>query len=239
VVLGDPLRGEDAAVIDSIVRRIRGSGAPLDARLSVFWGTPATLRGELEGGRFPALDRLDLVDHGRLIAGNDDARRGLARPSRAELLRAGAKFALERLAGQASDSDPTSEGDLRSAGPVDELMRPELLLAGGVRKVTKTVLFPVRFLFTARTGRVGANDEAVESYLAENGVPSQSLVAAAHAWRQGPPGWEAQAAELLPKQVTPLYRHYLEDHIVRLERLGEHELARGFQDWRQRLTAQG
>jgi hypothetical protein len=237
LIIDDPLRGEDAAVIDSIAMRVRGAGALLDSRLSVFWGTPATLRGELEGGRFPALDRLDLIDHGRRIAGSDEVRRGLARPDGPELLRAGAKFALERLSGSVSESDPASAVDLRSAEPVDELLCPELLLAGGIRKVTKVVLFPVRFLFTAKTGRIGTNDESVESYLAESAAPSQPLVAAAHAWRQGPRDWEVQAAELLPQQIMPLYRHYLEDHIVRLERLGEHELARGFEDWRQRLTA--
>jgi len=50
----------------------------------VFWGTPSTLQGRVRGGRFPPLDRLDLLDYGRLLTGRD-ARTYVARPSQAEL----------------------------------------------------------------------------------------------------------------------------------------------------------
>jgi hypothetical protein len=48
---------------------VKASGSALDQRLSVFWGTPATLGGQRRGGRFPPLDRLDLLDYGRLLTG--------------------------------------------------------------------------------------------------------------------------------------------------------------------------
>src|SRR2546430_8881708 len=54
----------------------------------------------------------------------------------------------------------------RSEGAVEEIRRPELLVSRGVRRMTKLVLFPVRFLFTARTGHLGTNDDAVAAYLA-------------------------------------------------------------------------
>jgi len=65
----------------------------------VFWGTPATVRGQRRGGRFPPLDRLDLLEYGRLLTGQDP-RSAVARPDHAELLVAGAaEFALGYLGG--------------------------------------------------------------------------------------------------------------------------------------------
>ena len=68
----------------------------------MFWGTPATLGGRADGGRFPPLDRLDLLDNGRLLAG-EEARHALPRPDRAELLVTGAEFALDFLAGSGAN----------------------------------------------------------------------------------------------------------------------------------------
>jgi hypothetical protein len=97
------------------------------------------------------------------------------------------------------------------------------------------VLFPVRFLYTAATGRVGTNDAAVAGYLADETAPSTGLVAAALAWRTSPPG-EAAATALLREQIVPLYLHYIDDHITRLDSLGEVELAEAFREWRDRLV---
>ncbi len=240
LILRDPVRREDSQTIDATLEEVRRDGA-LDSRLSVFWGTQATLGGELQGGRFPALDRLDLIEHGRLIAGCDEVRRGLPRPTAAELLVAGARFALGPVAGLDYAAGATSRivGQMRPsiADPIEEIRSPDLLLAGGVRRVTKAVLFPVRFLFTAVSGRVATNDEAVESYLGESETPSHALVAAALAWRAGPSTWEAQAARLLPLELVPLYAYYIEDHIARLANLGEAGLAQAFREWRDRLLA--
>jgi hypothetical protein len=51
-----------------------------------------------------------------------------------------------------------------------------LLLAAGVRWTTKIVLFPVRFLFTAETGREGTNDAAATHYLARPDAPGAAAV---------------------------------------------------------------
>ena len=59
---------------------------------------PAPCGAGLAGGRFPPLDRLDLIEHGRLLAGTD-VRDGITRPVPAELLAAGAEFALGSLGG--------------------------------------------------------------------------------------------------------------------------------------------
>jgi hypothetical protein len=107
---------------------------------SRFSGTPSTLRGEREGGRFPALDRLDLLENGRLLLGND-ARGGLSRPSADELIIDGAEFALDHLAGWRDPGDQPAAGlgSLRPAGgtAVEEIRSPEVIIARGVRRLTK------------------------------------------------------------------------------------------------------
>ena len=98
LILQDPLRARDRMTIHKVARSLRSGGSALHERLSVFWGTPSTLQGQGRGGRFPPLDRLDLLDYGRLLTGRD-ARSGVARPEQAELLVAGAEFALGYLGG--------------------------------------------------------------------------------------------------------------------------------------------
>lgn len=96
LVLQDPLRTKDNVTIHTVARSLRTGRSALDKRLSVFWGTPLTLQGQRRGGRFPPLDRLDLLEHGRLLTGRD-ARACVARPGQDELLVAGAEFALGYL----------------------------------------------------------------------------------------------------------------------------------------------
>jgi hypothetical protein len=204
----------------------------------VFWGTPGTLQGRSRGGRFPPLDRLDLVEHGRLLAGND-VRDSIARPARAELLVAGAEFALGYLGGDPGLAERlrllAARGP-RGDDPMTEFRTPAVLLSRGNRRVTKVVLFPVRFLYTAATGQVGTNAAAVEHYLAGQPVPAAELVSAALAWRREPPANDAAAA-LLGQELLPLYVHYIDDHVERLEAAGSHRLASRFRRWRAHLLA--
>lgn len=239
LIIADPVRSGDAGTIQAIAEAEKGKGSELSERLSVFWGTPATLRGDREGGRFPALDRLDLLENGRLLSGTE-ARVDLPHPSPSELLTTGADFALEFLAGVRARGRSAAEGlgSMRPAGEdaVEEIRSPEVLLARGVRRLTKLVLFPTRFLFTAATGRVGTNEDAVAHHLANGEAPGTTLVAAALAWRTAPPTDDVAAAALLREQMVPLYLHYIDDHITRLDTLGEVELAHGFEEWRERLV---
>ena len=238
LVLADPLRLKDRVTLRSVGNAVRTGGSELHQRLSVFWGTPGTLQGRSRVGRFPPLDRLDLVEHGRLLAGTD-VRDGIARPVQAELLVAGAEFALGYLGGDpglAQRLRRRAARDRRGGDPVTEFRTPAVLLARGNRRVTKVVLFPVRFLYTAATGQVGTNAAAVEHYLAGGPVPAAELVSAAFAWRRQPPANDA-AVSLLGQELLPLYVHYIDDHVERLEAAGSHRLAGRFRRWRARLLA--
>jgi hypothetical protein len=221
LIVSDPPLPENAVTIKRIAEIEKAKGTELHGRLSVFWGTPAMLRGETDGGRFPALDRLDLIENGRLLAGSDSARAGLPRPARDELIVTGAAFALDYLGSSATD----------------EIRLPELLVGHGVRRLTKLILFPVRFLYTAATGRIGTNNATAAHYLNDKRSVSRELVAAALAWRTSPPIDEAATAALLGEQMIPLYLSYINDHITRLDSLSQDKLADAFRDWRNQLEA--
>ena len=237
LILADPVRAKDRMTIRRVARSVRAGGSALDERLSVFWGTPATLRGQRRGGRFPPLDRLDLLDYGRLLTGTD-VRSVVARPGRTELLVGGAEFALGYLGGTARVPDRL-RGWARS-GPHDDALTdirtPSRLVSRGPRRVTKIVLFPVRFLFTAETGQVGTNTRAAAHYLARPDAPATALVAAALAWRLEPPAGP-EATALLGRELLPLYVHYVDDHIARLSAVSQYRLADSFRRWRARLVA--
>jgi hypothetical protein len=238
LILEDPVRAADRLTIRTAARSVRAGGSALDQRLSVFWGTPATLQGQRRGGRFPPLDRLDLLEYGRLLTGTD-ARSAVARPDRTELLVAGAEFALGYLGGAARLPDRLRRRALfgsRDDDVLTEIRTPSRLVSAGPRRVTKIVLFPVRFLFTAQTGQVGTNTLAARHYLASPDVPATSLVTAALAWRHEPPP-HGEAAALLSRELVPLFVHYLDDHIARLSAVGQHRLADRFRRWRTRLLA--
>jgi hypothetical protein len=241
LILRDPPRVKDRLTIRAVARAVRADGAgqpelrPLLQRLSVFWGTPATLQGRAGGGRFPPLDRLDLLEHGRLLAGRD-AREGVPRPGQDELLVAGAEFALRTLGG-AGNRPGRLRGRARPGDALGEIRDPPRLVSRGPGRLTKVVLFPVRFLFTAATGQVATNALAAEHYLAGPPAPGTELVAAALAWREQPPADEAAAIALLSRELIPLYTHYLDDHIARLSAAGHDRLAGRFRAWRARLAA--
>jgi predicted nucleotidyltransferase len=219
LIVSDPPLPDDSSIIQVVADTEKSKGSTLHQRLSVFWGTPSTLRGEREGGRFPPLDRLDLIENGRLLTGTDDARSGLPRPSVGELIVTGAEFALSYLGEDATE----------------EIRSPELLIAHGVRRTTKLVLFPVRFLYTAATGQIGTNAAAAAHYLSDGQAGSRELVAAALAWRTSQPTDEVAVVALLRDQMVSLYLDYIADHITRLDSLGETELAGAFRDWHKRL----
>lgn len=220
VVLTDRRDG-DPATVQATSEALRGR-SELHRKLSVFWGSLAALRDGRDDGRFPALDRLELADHGMLLLGGDVARQ-VARPTPAELLLESARFAVAVLA--------TDE-------VLAEFHRPHRLLADPVW-FTKAVLFPVRFRYThARTGgRAATNDEAIAWYLAQPDVPAASLVRLAERVRAGAPLDAAQAAPELAAGLVPLYRHYVDDQTRLLRSAGAPaDLVTAFTRWDERLA---
>ena len=207
LVLEGPLTAEDAALVKTLAS---GIDAPLADRLSVFWGARTTLEGDASIGRFPPLDRLDLIRYGRLLHGQD-VRDGLPVPSQRELVVKAAESGL----GMAQRPDH------RKA-----FAEPARLLSTGLKPLTKTILFPVRFLYTARTGEIGRNHDAANHFVQSEPGPMGDLAAAALSWRERPPAPDdASARKLLEAGLVPIYRLFLYDHAERMEEYGESELA--------------
>ncbi|HEX5502933.1 MAG TPA: hypothetical protein VFW96_09940 [Thermomicrobiales bacterium] len=200
-LLADPLARGDARRVAALARRAAAAHPDYGPRLSVFWSSPAEFnhpdRAEV-GGRFPALDRLDLVRHGRLLAGVD-ARDRLRPPSRAAVLAASRDYLL---------------------GFVREPARRRLLagerrdLPADRKELTRLCLFPARFLYTAETGDAGSNDAAVAHYRARHGGPGAAIVALALALRNEPgrdptPDERALVAAGLPGYYRDFLREFL------------------------------
>jgi predicted nucleotidyltransferase len=222
LVLSDPLLGSDYEDVASLVESIKATDRPFADRLSVFWGSVGSLSGASQGGRFPPLDRLDLITYGRLLTGID-VRGKLAAPTRKELVVAGAEFALWRLA-----NDEV----------VGKLKDPESLARSDPKTLTKLILYPVRFMFTARTGEVGRNEAAVEHFVGTAKGPATKLARLALDWRNaGPVDSDASAVMAIATGVPALYEEFLSDHEDRLRKYKRQDLAEAFGKWREKLLA--
>jgi len=189
------------------VRReaIARAGTPLAERLSIFWTDwDGVRRGPGPTGRLPAVDRLDLLDHGRLLHGVDE-RAGAVRPDHGTLVVNAAEFACWWF------------DDARLA----LLRRPGHLLGGGPRPVTKAALFPMRFLYTLATGRIGLNGDAAARY-AEHGRHPE-LADAAMRWREY--GLDATAGEVLGRCLVGVHEEFFATYDEALTAAGQHALA--------------
>ena len=197
-----PRTAEQIARVQSLVAEQASS--PLSARLSLFWGDWSAVRtGSGEHYRLGPVDRLDLLESGRLLTGSDQ-REPSTRPSHRDLLLMSAdhilnKFTDEYLAGL-SDSDE--------------------LVAGGARTATKAILFPVRFMYTLATGRIGLNDASARWYAAQE-LPGSGLAAKALEWRIDGIGDVDGAIQSLEAELLGLHAECFEQYTTELDRLGE------------------
>src|SRR6266540_1979682 len=92
------LTGADGRDGDTVAdaHQALGQGGALYRKLSVFWASLPALRRGHDDGRFPAIDRLDLAEHGRLLLGDEVAGQ-VAVPTADELLVDSAQFAVKVL----------------------------------------------------------------------------------------------------------------------------------------------
>ncbi|RSM42738.1 hypothetical protein DMA12_20990 [Amycolatopsis balhimycina DSM 5908] len=219
LVLTDVQEGDHAAV--AAATEALQERSPLHRKLSVFWASLPALRAGEDDGRFPALDRLQLAEHGRVLLG-EDVTAEIVRPAAEELLLESARFAVAILA-----TDEVTA----------EFRTPRRLLADKVW-FTKAVFFPVRFLYsgTTTTGRAATNDEALEWYLAQPEAPSKSLVRLGARVREGQPLDADEAGPELAAGLVPLYRYYIEAEVRRLRDVGgPGDLVAALTDWSERL----
>jgi predicted nucleotidyltransferase len=157
----------DWDTFDTIDKKVKDSGLELAERISIFWSTPSVLSTHVTSGAFPApsyedglfppFDVLDLLQNGKLIYGRDVREMFLA-PTQDDLYIAGVEFLLSYVREQTTAYLKNMESYIRSSP----------------QKISKTILFPIRLLYTLETGKVGNNNEAAE-FISRNPVISQDI----------------------------------------------------------------
>jgi hypothetical protein len=124
--------------MDRMIAEAKGLDGEYGKKLSVFWGNP-----EYGWGRLPALDRLDLLDHGvPLLHGR-----------KADFQRPGKDDIREQL----------SQTIERSWRPnIDELSQLKKLEPKDRKPYIRAVLYPARLIYSWDNFAMDSNDRAVE-----------------------------------------------------------------------------
>jgi hypothetical protein len=202
IVLGSttPDTADRIATVQRFV--VEKASGPLSERLSLFWGDWGAVRtGRGAHFRLGPVDRLDLLDSGRLLLGAD-LREPNVRPTHEELLTMSADFIL----GKFTDSY------------LQRLADSHELVAGGARAVTKAILFPVRFMYTLKTGRIGLNERSARWY-AEEGLSGSALALKALEWRNQGIGDVDLAMQMLDAELATLHAECLTEYARDLDGL--------------------
>lgn len=188
-------------------------------RLSIFWGTCASINSsESEFGRFPLLDKLDLIEYGHLFFGRE-CRSQLIRPSHKDLLIDSCQFALNRL--------------FKDKNILNKILNP-VLLVNDLRMMTKLILFPARFIYTAQTGDVAINHVSVEYFIQNQPDDSgiiQLLKYAEHVRMTGILSDKKEALNLLFKYLAPLYKIYIGIYKGLMTSYGQFSLVSDLENW--------
>jgi hypothetical protein len=224
----DRVEREDELLMQCIRERVMHElSTPLSQRLSLFWASWDDLRTQADVGRFPLVDRTDLVAHGICVSGPDH-RSSLSFPDgsliREEVLLECACFMLEKLA------SPERTWLLKQPGQLAHL---------SCREVTRIVLYPPRLLCTVSTGRCASNSEAASEALGFDDA-ERELVRAALRWRAtGRLDCEAETSALLGAGLLPLYRRLVRTYRFTLAELGHAPLVLQLDRWYSALVADG
>jgi predicted nucleotidyltransferase len=177
---------------------------PLSGRLSVFWGDWRAVRtGDGDDFRLGPVDRLDLLESGKLLLGSD-LREPSVRPSRGDLVSMSADLMLSKF----------------TEAYLETLTDAAALVAEGPRAVTKAVLFPVRFMYTLGTGGIGLNEGSARWYAGE-GLPGGTLALKALQWRTDGIGDAELAVQMLDAELATLHAECLTEYAKELDGLGE------------------
>lgn len=176
---------------------------PLSERLSLFWGDWHAVRTGEGECRLGPVDRLDLLQSGCLLVGSD-LREPSVRPSAEQLLMMSADFILGKF----------------TVGYLEGLGDSRALAASGPRAVTKAILFPVRFVYTLRTGCIGLNEASANWYGSE-ALPGSALALKALEWRNEGINDPDLAVQMLDAELASLHFECLTEYARELDCLGE------------------
>lgn len=226
LILKDPIHAETNDKIKKLEAMVKLDPDPLAQRLSVFWGSLQSLSEKNGLGRFPPIDLKDLAESGRLLDGQQ-IRDKVTVPTKNELVVSSAEFAIQKIL-------PDFEAKY--------FKTPTSLLSAGVKPLTKTILFPIRFIYTARTGKIGQNHGAAKYFVdlfsnQDSDLAISELASAAIYWRRTAPSLDDhKALALLTDGLVKLYQKFLEIYLIELENYGSADLLGKFKNWQDKLS---
>jgi hypothetical protein len=221
LILSDPLQDSDAETIAQLQSEVTNQHPKVQNSVSIFWGSIASINGQTNAGRYPPFDRLDLIDHALLLGGTDQRAR-LIRPSQQELEISNVKFALDYLG-----SDEVISEFLDCARITDK---------GGLY-VSKTILYPTRFIYVARTGKIAGNDVSHDYYIDNFDGPEVDLVRFGYKLRQQDlPDDKSRVTQDLQQGLAILYGKFLDIYVARMAEYGQDALAARLLAWKQSIT---
>lgn len=103
---------------------------------------------------------------------------------------------------------------------LEGLSDTDALVTGGPRAATKTVLFPIRFMYTLRNGGIGLNEDSARWY-ADEELPGATLALKALDWRSEGIDDTDNAVQSLDAELAILHAECLSEYAKHLDGLGD------------------
>ena len=221
IILGGALQEDDLSTIDGIQSSVVNHYPQINNSVSIFWGTIESINGVIDAGRYPPFDRLDLIDHAILLAGVE-VRDKLIRPTQKELEIASAEFAIDYLGNKER---------------INEFLNCTLITNKGAVYVTKTVLFPARFIYLAKTGEIAGNDKSHQYYIDNFFGSDADLVDIGYQWRLNSlPDNLDSVTQKIDKGLFDLYHNFIDIYAERMDLYGKPDLVAKLLQWKKKIT---
>ena len=221
IILSGPLQEDDLSNIEEIKSSVVNKYPHINNNVSIFWGTIESINGVIDAGRYPPFDRLDLIDHALLLSGVD-VRDKLIRPMQEELEIASAEFSIDYLGNKER---------------INEFLNCKLITNKGAVYVTKTVLFPARFIYLAKTGEIAGNDVSYQYYIDNFSGSDAELVDSGYQWRLNSlPKNLDTVTQKFDKGLINLYHNFIDIYAERMDSYGRYDLKAKLFQWRKNIT---
>jgi len=221
IILSGASQDDDLSTIEEIKVSAVKNYPQIHNNVSVFWGTIESINGVIDAGRYPPFDRLDLIDHALLLSGVE-VRDQLIRPTKEELEIASTEFAIDYLG---------------SKERIKEFLNCELITNKGAVYVTKTVLFPARFIYLAKTGEIAGNDVSYQYYIDNFSGSDAELVDSGYQWRLNSlPENLDSVTQKIDKGIINLYHKFIDIYAERMDSYGKPDLKSKLIQWKKNIT---
>ena len=103
--------------------------------------------------------------------------------------------------------------------------------------MSKTVLFPARFIYLEKTGEIAGNDVSYQYYIDHFSGPDADLIKYGYQWRfDSLPEDVSQVYELLHKGLGKLYLKFIDSYVQKMNLYGEEDLKNRLIEWKENIT---